>query len=56
MCYFLYCMIIFFSHEINKWFNFCKNNCNVSLYMHISRIYPYTVNVYKDFVQDMFER
>ena len=29
---------------------------NLSLYTHISRIYPYTVNVYKNFVQARFER
>ena len=45
--------------QSGKWINdnnFCKINCNLSLYSHISGIYPYTVNVYKNFVQAMFER
>ena len=29
---------------------------NLSLYTPISRIYPYTVNVYKNFVESMFKR
>ena len=36
--------------------NFCKINCNLRLYTHISRKYPYTVNIYKNFVQAVFER
>ena len=36
--------------------NVCKINCSLSLYTHINRMYPYTVNVYKNFVQVMFER
>ena len=36
--------------------NFCKINYNLSLYTHIGRIYAYTVNVYKEIVQAMFER
>ena len=42
-----------------KWIkssNFCKMNCKLSLYTHICRIYIYIVNVYKNFVQAMFER
>ena len=35
--------------------NFCIINCNLSLYTHICRIYPYTVSVYKKYVQAMFE-
>ena len=41
----LYCTITFFTHE--NGINFCKINCKLSLNTHISRIYPYKVNVYK---------
>ena len=36
-----------------RYFLYC--NCNLNLYKPISRIYPYTVNVYKNFVQAVFE-
>ena len=50
-------MRLLFSHmKMNKLINFGKINCNLSLYTLTSRIYPYTVNVYKNFVQAMFER
>ena len=51
----LYCTITFSLMKMNKWY-FCKINYNLNLYTHISRIYPYTVNVYKNFVQAMFKR
>ena len=57
MDYFLYFTNTFFTHENELiGINFCKINCNLGLYTQISRIYPYTVNVYKNFVQAMFER
>ena len=36
--------------------NFTGINCALSLHTDISRIYHYTANVYKNFVQAIFER
>ena len=36
--------------------NFYKINCQLSLYTHISRIYPSTVSVYRNFIQAIFEK
>ena len=54
---FLYCTITFF--HLWKWINginFCQINCNSSLHTHISRIYTYTVNVDKHFVQSIWKK
>ena len=56
MSSFLYWTITFFHSW--KWINginFCKINYNLSLYIHISRIYPYSINVYKTFVQTVWK-
>ena len=47
---------LFHSWKLINDINFCKINCNRSLYTQIRKIYPYIVNVYKDFVQAIFER
>ena len=42
--------------KMNNSINFSKLNCNLSLYTYINRIYPFTVNVYKNFVHAMFDK